>query len=110
MEEKIMHAALPVIPISELRYHPRRVLEQVKEQPVILAQRSKGVAVLMDLETYNRLVSRLEELLDLRDELVIALYRARQGEWRLVDGEQLLALYQEREGEEPPVTLSPTDS
>jgi len=105
-----MHSALSVIPISELRYHPRQVLAQVEEQPAIIARHSKGVAVLMDLEAYNQLIARLEALLDLRDELVIALYRARQGELTLADGEQLLALYQERLDEEPPLALSPATS
>lgn len=105
-----MHTALPVIPISELRYHPKQMLAQVKERPAVITRRSKGVAVLIDLETYNRLIARLDALLDLRDELVIALYRARQGELPLADGEQFLALYQERLGEEPPLTLSPAAS
>lgn len=105
-----MYTALPVIPISELRYHPRQVLAQVEERPAVIAQRSRGVAVLIDLEAYNQLIARLEALLDLRDELVVALYRARQGGLTLTDGEQLLALYQERLGEEPPLALSPATS
>ena len=62
-----MYLALPVVPISDLRSKAKEVLQQVKKQPIVLTQRGRARAVLVDFDTYNRLVERqavLERALD----------------------------------------------
>jgi prevent-host-death family protein len=43
-----------VIPLSELKINPGRVVKQVKEthRPVLLTSRGRGVAVVQDLDDY----------------------------------------------------------
>ena len=62
-----MYLALPVLPISDLRSKAKEVLQQVKKQPIVLTQRGRARAVLVDFDTYNRLVEQqavLERALD----------------------------------------------
>jgi len=55
--------ALPEIsPISDLRHRQKALLEKVSEEPVVLTQRGKGVAVLVGLKTWNELMEELEDL------------------------------------------------
>lgn len=53
-------------PISELGSHPDTVLEKINESrhPVVLTREGRGVAVMVDVESYEDLV---EELALLRD-------------------------------------------
>ena len=46
-----------VKPISDFRKDSARVLKQLRErrEPILLTQRGRSVAVLMDVETYERL-------------------------------------------------------
>ncbi len=53
-----------LVGVSELRVRYREVFEKIKRAPVILAQRSQAVAVLVSPELWNRLLERLEELED----------------------------------------------
>ncbi len=57
------------VPISELRIHQSKVLNKLKDGPIVLAQRSKAAAVLVDVEQWNRLLERLEDLDDSIDAL-----------------------------------------
>jgi prevent-host-death family protein len=45
-----------VIPLSDLKINPGRVVNQVKEthRPVILTSRGRGVAVVQDLDDYEK--------------------------------------------------------
>ena len=45
-----------VIPLSDLKINPGRVVNQVKEthRPVLLTSRGRGVAVVQDLEDYEK--------------------------------------------------------
>jgi prevent-host-death family protein len=45
-----------VIPLSDLKINPGRVVNQVKEthRPVLLTSRGRGVAVVQDLDDYER--------------------------------------------------------
>ena len=45
-----------VIPLSDLKVNPGRVLNQVKEthRPVLLTSRGRGVAVVQDLDDYEK--------------------------------------------------------
>ena len=92
-----MHLALPVLPISDLRYKAREVLQQVKKQPIILTQRGRARAVLVDFDTYNRLVERqavLEQALD-----ALLLQRARGTAQEYLPLEALLRQHEELFGE-----------
>ena len=55
--------------ISELRLHQGEVLRKLKEGPILLAQRSQAVAVMVSPELWNELVERIE---DLEDALAVA--------------------------------------
>lgn len=52
--------ALKVIPVSDMVHKQQAVLAMADEEPVILAQRSKGRAVLVSIEEWNRLQEKLE--------------------------------------------------
>ncbi|MCC7516868.1 MAG: type II toxin-antitoxin system Phd/YefM family antitoxin [Pseudomonadales bacterium] len=45
-----------VIPLTDLKVNPGRVVNQVKEthRPVLLTSRGRGVAVVQDLEEYEK--------------------------------------------------------
>ena len=86
--------AMPVtVPISELRLHQSEVLEKLSEGPVLLTQRGRGAAVLTSLETWNRLMQRMEDLHDALDVM-----EARQNPEPTVDLDEYLA----RRGEHVP--------
>jgi prevent-host-death family protein len=92
-----MHLALPVLPISDLRYKAKEVLQRVKKQPIILTQRGRARAVLVDFDTYNRLVERqaaLERTLD-----ALLLQRARETAQEYLPLEALLRQHEELFGE-----------
>ena len=56
-----------ITPISELRHRQVELLAKLSEAPIVLTQRGKGVAVLASLDTWNRIVERLEDLEDAVD-------------------------------------------
>ncbi|TEU19550.1 MAG: type II toxin-antitoxin system Phd/YefM family antitoxin [Anaerolineales bacterium] len=92
-----MHLALPVLPISDLRSKAKEVLQQIKKQPIILTQRGRARAVLVDFDTYNRLVERqtvLEQALD-----ALLLQRARETAQEYLPLEALLRQHEELFGE-----------
>jgi prevent-host-death family protein len=92
-----MHLALPVLPISDLRSKAKEVLQQIKKQPIILTQRGRARAVLVDFDTYNRLVERqaaLERTLD-----ALLLQRARETAQEYLPLEALLRQHEELFGE-----------
>jgi PHD/YefM family antitoxin component YafN of YafNO toxin-antitoxin module len=51
-------------PFSDLRIRQAEILEKLSEGPVVLAQRGRAAAVLVELEVWNRLIQRLEDLED----------------------------------------------
>jgi len=55
-------------PVSDFRANAAAVLKQVKEtgRPVVLTQRGRGTAVLLDVRTYQDLVDEVELLRDVR--------------------------------------------
>lgn len=92
-----MHLALPVFPISDLRSKAKEVLQQVKKQPIILTQRGRARAVLVDFDTYNQLVERqaaLERTLD-----ALLLQRARETAQEYLPMKALLRQHEELFGE-----------
>ncbi len=62
-----MHSIPEITPISELRHRQNELLAKLSEEPVILTQRGKGIAVLVGLDTWNRIMERLEDLEDALD-------------------------------------------
>lgn len=54
--------ALKVVPVSDMVHKQQVVLSIVDDEPVILAQRSRGRAVLVSIEEWNRLQDELETL------------------------------------------------
>ncbi len=56
-----MQTALPVQPISQLQQRPTDLLNMVADGPVILAQRSKSVAVITSIENWNIIAARLAQ-------------------------------------------------
>jgi prevent-host-death family protein len=57
--------ALPeLVPISDLRVKQAEILAGLVNGPVILTQYSRGAAVLLSLDHYNRLIQEIEDLQD----------------------------------------------
>jgi prevent-host-death family protein len=65
-----------IVPISELQSQARRIVEGVKKtrDPVIITQRGRPAALLVNYEDYEGMVATLEEMSepDWRDRLVEA--------------------------------------
>ena len=92
-----MYLALPVLPISDLRSKAKEVLQQVKKQPIVLTQRGRARAVLVDFDTYNQLVERqavLERALD-----ALLLQRARETAQEYLPLDTLLRQHEDLFGE-----------
>jgi antitoxin YefM len=62
-----IRANLDIRPISEFRANAAAFVQQVREsrRPLVLTQRGRGAAVLLDIEEYARLMDRLELLEDI---------------------------------------------
>lgn len=61
-----LNLAEDIQPISELEAKAAALLRQVQEtrRPVVLTEKGKGAAVLVDLETYQNLLEEIELLQD----------------------------------------------
>ena len=72
-----------IIPISELQSHAKRIIERVKQtrDPVIITQRGRPAALLVNYEDYEGMVATLEEVSqpDWRERLVEAERDSRAG-------------------------------
>ena len=53
-------------PVSDFRANASAMLQQVREsgRPLVLTQRGRGAAVLLDIASYQSLIDELEELRD----------------------------------------------
>jgi len=53
-----------IVPISELQSHARRIIEGVKNagNPVIITQRGRAAALLVNYDDYEGMVATLEEM------------------------------------------------
>lgn len=58
-----------LVPISDMRIHQNALLAQMAEGPVVLTQRGRAAAVLVEPGLWNELVERLGELQDTVDAL-----------------------------------------
>ena len=64
--------AVHIVAVSDFRNNAKDVLDQAREAPVILTQRSHPAAVVVDYETYQAQMKLLEELELKLDELLLA--------------------------------------
>lgn len=51
-----------IVPISDIRNHHKRVLELAQESPVVLAQHSRSAAVLVSIEQWDKMATRMAQL------------------------------------------------
>lgn len=56
-----MQLALEAIPISELKAGPNKIIEKLAQQPMLLTQNGRSVAVLVSPEDWNRREKQLAE-------------------------------------------------
>jgi len=59
-----IHFSQDVIPLSDLKANPGRVLRRVAEsnRPALITQRGRGIAVVQSLDRYEKLLQELEML------------------------------------------------
>ena len=76
-----------VIPLSDLKINPGRVVNQAKEthRPILLTSRGRGVAVVQDLEEYEKNQEELafvkavaQGLMDIKEGNVMSLSEAKK--------------------------------
>ena len=53
-----------IVGVSELRTHLEKILDESKKHKVLIGKRNKPIAVLLDMEKYNRIEHTLEILED----------------------------------------------
>jgi prevent-host-death family protein len=99
-----MQILSPIVPISDLRYETKDVLEQVAHGPVVLTQRGRATAVLVKFDIYNEMAQRLQRLEELRDEAIAIIAQANLDEMEFVGLDALDALYHEKLGDALPLT------
>ena len=51
-----------IVGVSELRTHIEKILEESKKHKVLIGKRNKPIAVLLDVEKYNKMEQTLELL------------------------------------------------
>lgn len=76
-----------VIPLADLKVNPGRIVRRVKEtgRPVLLTSRGRGVAVVQDLNTYERNQEELafvkavaQGLMDIKEGNTVSLSEAKK--------------------------------
>jgi len=85
-----------IVAITDFRNKTKEVLEQAKEAPVILTQRSHPAAVVVDYDTYQAQVKLLEELELKLDDLLLA--QAIQSSEEVVSVDELFGDYEKSTG------------
>lgn len=51
-----------IVPVTDFRKNTKSVLSKLTQAPIVLTQRSRPVAVLVDYASYNAQLKRLDEL------------------------------------------------
>jgi prevent-host-death family protein len=92
-----MNTLPPIVPISDLRYKAKEILRLIKEQPVVLTQRGRPRAVLMDYAAYDALTRQQEALRDEWDAII--LQRAQEAPSTYFPLEALVQQHEELFGE-----------
>jgi prevent-host-death family protein len=97
-EVMVMGAIPPIFTVSDLRYKTKEVFRKLKERPVVLTQRGRPRAVLVDYAAYAEMTERQEALETARDAFL--LQRAQETAHAYLPFETLLnqhaALHNER--------------
>ena len=57
-----MQRVLPILPITDLRNQAKEALDAAKRQPVVITQNGRPSAVLLNYQTYNDLIDRVEHI------------------------------------------------
>ncbi len=86
-----------VIPVTDFRNSAKDVLEKVKEGPIVLTQRSRPVAIVVDYETYREQEERLQALELALDDLRLLL--AKESAEQFISANELFADYEDATGE-----------
>lgn len=95
--------ALPILPISDLRARAREVVATARSEPTIITQRGRPQVVMVNYESYNEMVTRLELFETARDAQIIDRALATAGKFYSI--EEALADYEAATG----VQISPED-
>jgi prevent-host-death family protein len=79
-------------PVSDFRANASALLQQVRDsgRPLVLTQRGRGAAVLLDIRSYQKLIEEIEELRDVHRGL------ADVASGRLVDHDDVVARVEAR--------------
>lgn len=85
-----------IVAVTDFRNKTKEVLEQAKETPVILTQRSHPAAVVVDYETYQAQSKLIEELQLKLDDLLLV--QAIQSSEELVSLDDMFADYEKSTG------------
>jgi len=101
-----MSGAFPVIPISDLRYKAKEILAEATDQPVVITQRGRAAAVLVNFDTYNQMARRLEILEDMRDEALMVIAQAHLEQMDFVGLDALTSLYEQKLSERLPSSVA----
>lgn len=88
--------SMMIVPVTDFRNKAKEILDQVKENTVILTQRSHPAAVVVDYDTYQAQIKLLEELELKLDDLLLA--QAMQSSQELVSLDELFADYEKTTG------------
>jgi prevent-host-death family protein len=78
-----------VIPITDFRKEAKDVLNKIKESPIVLTQRSRPVAVVIEYEAYREKEKHMEDLELLLDDYLLS--RAIESAKEFVTMEELFA-------------------
>ena len=64
MAKVVLDLGADIQPVSDFRAHASDMLKQTKAsgRPIVLTQRGRGTAVLLDIDAYQALLDELEEL------------------------------------------------
>jgi prevent-host-death family protein len=85
-----------IVAVTDFRNKTKEVLDQAKEAPVILTQRSRPAAVVVDYKAYQAQIKLLEELELRLDDLLLA--QIIQSSEELVPLDEMLADYEKSTG------------
>lgn len=103
----IMGATVPLYTVSDLRYKTKEVFRRLKEQPVVLLQRGRPQAVLVDYQEFVAMEARQEALEAARDAFL--LQRAHETAQSYVAFEELLKQHEQLFGEKLELPARPGD-
>ncbi len=79
-----------VIPITDFCKQAKEILASLKDTPIVLAQRGRPTAVLLDYEAYNKREEEIEQLELMLDDLVLAHTIETSAEEEFISIEELL--------------------